>query len=315
MESLSGFLPAIVTPLSSARKLDVPSLKRLIKHMFDKGAHGLYVGGNTGEGYVLDPDVRKTLAEVCITECKNAKKAAVIHVGHPRTSVAIDLARHAKEAGATAVSSMPPFIGSVKFSDVEFFYQELAKISAPTPVIAYHIPSVTKMQMTTSELCTLLDIEGVVGFKFTDSDLYKLERTLAARPDAIIFHGMSTVQVPALLYGAVGGITGGGGNLTPELMVSIVNAVEVGNVKDAMVMQRSFNSVQGMLYGPFASKMVATFKAILVWQGVISCAVMVQDQHLSPAEILSLKTTVSGIPELKDFLPNLEADIYTELAA
>lgn len=247
---------------------------------------------------------------MCVAEGVKAGKAVVVHIGHPQTSVALELAVHARDAGATAVSSMPPFVGGATFAVVEAFYKKLAAAVAPLSVVAYHIPTVTKMQMSTAELCKLLDIDGVVGFKFTDPDLYKLERTLAARPDAIIFHGMSTVQVPALLFGARGGITGGGGNIAPQWMVQLGTAVAGGDYAEAMRLQRAFNSVQETLYGPFSHKMTASFKAILVWQGVISSGKMVQDPHLTTDEIKQLRTLLAELPEISKSLTHLDAHIY-----
>lgn len=43
--SLNGFLPAIVTPLNAKGDVDVPSLERLVRYMFEQGVDGLYVGG------------------------------------------------------------------------------------------------------------------------------------------------------------------------------------------------------------------------------------------------------------------------------
>ena len=65
--------------------------------------------GNTGEGYILDVAERRTLTEVCVDECSKASKCSIIHVGHPDTPTALALGVHAKEAGADAISSMPPF--------------------------------------------------------------------------------------------------------------------------------------------------------------------------------------------------------------
>ena len=65
--------------------------------------------GNTGEGYILDVAERRTLTEVCVDECSKANKCSIIHVGHPDTPTALALGVHAKEAGADAISSMPPF--------------------------------------------------------------------------------------------------------------------------------------------------------------------------------------------------------------
>ena len=53
---------------------------------------------------LLDEATRKQLTEVCVAEAKKATGLAmiVVHVGHARTDVALELALHAKEAGASA---------------------------------------------------------------------------------------------------------------------------------------------------------------------------------------------------------------------
>jgi hypothetical protein len=42
--------------------------------------------------------------------------------------------------------------GGVSFADVQQFYRDLAAAVSPLPVVAYHIPAITGMQMTSSQL-------------------------------------------------------------------------------------------------------------------------------------------------------------------
>eukprot|EP00039_Didymoeca_costata_P015728 m.272527 g.272527 ORF g.272527 m.272527 type:complete len:317 (+) comp16274_c0_seq1:150-1100(+) len=293
-DKATAFIPAIVTPLTPARKLDEESLKSLIAVMFAGGCKGLYVAGNTGEGMALDDDTRMRLTEVCVAEAKKSSQepsktpAVIVHVGHARVEAALAMARHASSVGAHAVSSMPPFAGSSKnFTNIKQFYEKLAEAASPTPVIAYHIPGVTGVNLSSSQLCELLEIPGVVGYKYTDNDLYKMECVLAAKPEAFMLHGMSTIQVAALQYGARGGITGGGGNLAPNVMCDLHSAYAAGNLEDAMRLQKKFNRIQEKLYGPFTKKMVHSFKVFLHSKGHIACHNMAQDEELSTEEVAS----------------------------
>ena len=45
----------------------------------------------------------------------------------------------------------------------------------------------------------------------------------------VMLHGFSTLQVPAMVMGATGGITGGGGNLFPGLMAKLKRAMDDGD--------------------------------------------------------------------------------------
>ena len=59
-------LPALVTPLTAAGQLDVPSAERLINHLYERSVGGLYVTGSTGEGIYLDFAVRQKIVELAV---------------------------------------------------------------------------------------------------------------------------------------------------------------------------------------------------------------------------------------------------------
>lgn len=299
------FIPAIVTPLNEKKELDVESLKKLVAYMFGAGSAGLYIGGNTGEGMVLDVATRKALAEVCVDEAKKVVKEGkpcitIIHCGHPMSSVAMELAAHAKSIGATSVSSMPPYVGCTKtFDVVKEFYTRFCAAAAPLPVVGYQIPTITGVNLNTAQMGELMEIDGFCGFKYTEGDLYKLECLMAKHPNTVMLQGLSTTQVGAVLYGASGGITGGGGNLMPATLCLLHKAMAAGDIAKAMEYQKAFNRVQETLYGPFAKKMVATFKHYLMKKGIIANSIMVEDPSLTEEEVASFEAACASC----DFRP------------
>ena len=42
-----GIWPAMLTPFDAYGDVDLPALDRLVDHLIDEGAHGLYVCGST----------------------------------------------------------------------------------------------------------------------------------------------------------------------------------------------------------------------------------------------------------------------------
>lgn len=47
--NLKGVMPALLTPFDNQQKLDIESLRRLVRFNIGQGIDGLYVGGSTGE--------------------------------------------------------------------------------------------------------------------------------------------------------------------------------------------------------------------------------------------------------------------------
>jgi N-acetylneuraminate lyase len=264
LASPNRIIPALVTPLTPSGDLDEKSTERLINHLYQKGVGGLYITGSTGEGIYLDCGIRRRIAEIAVNNSKG-KGNVIVHVGAIQTAMAIDLADHAAKIGADAVSSIPPFAGGYSWADVHNFYTELARESK-LPVIAYYIPGLTRQQRSLDELASLLSIPNIGGYKFTDYNLYTMQRLLTRfKSDQIIYNGPDEMLAFGLQFGAHGGI-GTTYNVMPELIVKIAQLTRDGRFPEAVATQIKANEVIEPL---IACHGVASTKQILVWQGLI----------------------------------------------
>jgi N-acetylneuraminate lyase len=257
-------LPALVTPLTPAGQLDVASLERLIGHLYQQGVGGLYVTGSTGEGIYLDFQVRKQIVEIAVALSKG-RGLVVVHVGAIQAVMVRDLAEHAASAGADGVSSIPPFAGGYSWGEVHDFYAGLASASQ-LPVIAYHIPSLTGQRWSLEQLTSLISIPNVAGYKFTDTNLYIMQRLLARfRHDQIMYNGHDEMLALGLQFGAHGGI-GTTYNFMPELILQVARHCREGRFSEAVGVQGKANEI---IEAILASHGLAATKQILYWQGLI----------------------------------------------
>ena len=106
---LHGLVAATHTPLHADGSLDldkVPAQAAILKR---QGVTGAFIGGSTGEGVSLTIDERKKLAEAWESAAPAHSLKLVVHVGHTSSAEASDLARHAADHGADAISTMAPF--------------------------------------------------------------------------------------------------------------------------------------------------------------------------------------------------------------
>jgi N-acetylneuraminate lyase len=264
LASSNRILPALVTPLLPSGQLDEKSTERLIGHLYDKGVGGLYITGSTGEGIYLDPAIRKRIAEIAVS-LSTKRGNVIVHVGAVQPAMAIELANHAATIGADAISSIPPFAGGYSWAEVHSFYSALAR-SSKLPVVAYYIPGLTGQPRSIDELASLLSVPNIAGYKFTDFNLYTMQRLLTRfDPDQVMYNGPDEMLAFGLQFGAHGGI-GTTYNVMPELILQIARHCADRQYEQAVAVQKQANEVIEPL---IACHGVASTKQILVWQGLI----------------------------------------------
>lgn len=234
--NLKGIMPAIISPCNEKDVFLEDIYSKLATSFYREGVDGLYVCGFTGDCFNMRLEERKRAAELAVAVSKQSKGKVIVHVGTPNSRDSMELAEHAAGAGADAVSCMPPT--NRNQAQLQQYYQDVAK-AAGIPVLIYHIPALTNQNLSLESLLQLLDIPGVVGLKFSDSNLFLLKRLLLAKPDVLIFNGNDELQCAAQMYGANGGI-GMTYNLFPKLFVGIYKAVEARNFSRALDLQHAY---------------------------------------------------------------------------
>jgi N-acetylneuraminate lyase len=265
VSSPNRILPALVTPLTAEGQLDAASAEKLIDHLYAKGVGGLYVTGSTGEGIYLDFDTRRKLVELAVGMSRG-KGQVVAHVGAIQASQAFELAQHAARTGADAVSSIPPFAGGYSWDEVYAYYSRLCQTS-PLPVVAYYIPGLTGQAWSLERLATLISLPNLAGFKFTDTNLYVMQRLISRLgPQQVMYNGPDEMLALGLAMGAHGGI-GTTYNFMPELILRVAKLCSSGQITEAVAVQKQCNDVIEAL---LAFQGLAASKQILYWQGLIA---------------------------------------------
>lgn len=256
---LHGILPAILTPLNAEGRVNLASYSKLVERLYAKGVHGIYVAGQTGEGLLLPMDERMQLAEVSRAESASDKQV-IVHIGAHRIAEAVELAKHAQRIGVSAVSSLPP-VGSYSFAEIKEYYQALASAS-DLPFLVYFFPAFAPVITSVDQILELCEIPNVVGLKFTDMNLYRLERIKAN--GKVIYNGHDEVLAAGLLMGADGGI-GTFYNLVPEMFLEIYSSIQAGDNARAMNVQQRVNElIELTLRFPA----MGAVKRMMTWAGV-----------------------------------------------
>ena len=97
------------TPFDSSGEIDEASLRREVRFCLDCGAHGLVAPVNASEFSSLSDAERKRVVEI-VAEENAGRIPFVAGISAVSTQVGIELARHARSAGADALFAMPPYV-------------------------------------------------------------------------------------------------------------------------------------------------------------------------------------------------------------
>ena len=292
---LEGIIPAVASPCDEHDIFLEDTFTRLIDTLYREEIRGLYVCGNTGDGCKMRLEERKRAVEIAIDRSRTHGGMVVVHVGSAtNTREAVELAEHAAAAGAAAISSLPP--ARCNQAQLVQYYTDIARESQ-LPTLVYHIPIITGLDLTVDELTELLDIEGVVGLKLSDYDLYLMERLASGPHRAFIYNGNDQVFAAGLLMGARGGI-GSFYNVMPGHFVGIHEAMGRSDLETARRLQSEVNCVIqiGLGYGGQAG-----MREILRLQG-IDCGPLAPPTELVDAEgsaRLRAELDASGVPILE----------------
>ncbi len=261
ISEIKGVIAAMITLFDENENVDVKRTEALVDFLIDKGIDGFYLTGSTGEGFLMTGEERKLVVETVINRVAG-RKPVIVHVGDIGTKKSIDLARHAYEAGADAVSSVPPFYWKFNAEDIYNYYKDISE-ATPLPMIIYNVPLAGLMG--TDLLLKLSELENIKGLKFTGKDhdqMSHLKEVLGK--DFMIYSGCDEMAFSGLSVGT-DGIIGSFYNVMPELFKSIYSCVENGDLKEGVRLQKIATEI---ILEAVKYDYLALMRNMIAWQGV-----------------------------------------------
>lgn len=240
-----GVFPALITPFNADNKIDVASFKNVVEYVEKGGVAGVVACGTTGESATMSTLEHMDLIDLTV-DC--SKTTVIAGTGSNNTTEAVELTRHAYDAGADAVLIISPYYNKPNNAGLIAHFSSIAR-SADIPVILYNVPSRTGQDMPLEVITELAKIENIVGIKEASGNPVKVSRIIenTMDDDFVVLSGEDGLTLPLMCMGAVGVISVVA-NVVPEKMVDLVNAVQNNDLQTAKALHYELAPLTRVLF-------------------------------------------------------------------
>jgi dihydrodipicolinate synthase/N-acetylneuraminate lyase len=217
---LSGAYAASITPLrEGGNSLDGDAFEPLVDFLAAAGLDGLLACGTTGEGILLAGEERRRALELFL-EAAGGQIRVMAHCGAQTTAETSELAAHAAQAGAAAVSVIAPPYFAFDEPSLLAHFESAAAACAPLPFYVYEFADRSGYPVSPAVIDRLRErASNLVGLKVSDAPWERFERYLLEGLD--VFVGPEALIHRGLESGAVGAISGLAAAF-PELVARLV---------------------------------------------------------------------------------------------
>jgi dihydrodipicolinate synthase/N-acetylneuraminate lyase len=261
---IAGVIVALHTPLTPAGEIHEEALRAHLEWMVQTGIHGIFPCGTMGEGIALSDAQRKRVTEIGVDQLKG-RIPLMPQVTTNNTAGCIELARHAQEKGADAISVIAPYFYPSDGAALEAFFTQIAAAVPGLPVYLYNNPGRSASGISSSLVGKLAKkVKNIAGIKDSSKDLILFQEYVEVGGEnfACII-GTDGLVYPAMMVGAVG-VVSAVANPFPELMVALNNAVLAKQYERARRLQLLVNQLRVVLkIGPY----LAGYKEIMRLRG------------------------------------------------
>lgn len=298
MKKMYGVNVPISCPFLPNGEVDYDGLRSLCDFLVEKGIHGLYPNGSTGEMCYLNLEERKKILEVTV-ETVNGRCGVFSMVGANSTRDSIELARHAEKAGADGIGIVTPYYFKLDEQElINFFCTVADAVSPDFPCYLYGIPQLAGNDISVDLAAKLYAMRpNIVGIKYSYPDSIKMLHFLdIGDGDFSVLTGPEELFY-ALLASGGDGVISGSSNVIPEQFVAIYDAFKRGDYSEAARLQAETNRILAVLN---RHNHMAAYKIGLVERGIIKNKTMCKPlREMSEEEENALLSELKGLDYLK----------------
>ncbi len=244
----------LITPVDDQDRIDEPALRAVVDYVIDGGVHGIFIGGSTGEGPLLETSEWVRMMQVCFDQTRG-RVPLWAGVMEDSTRRAIEKVRIVRDLGySTYVATASYYVPTHAASEHLRHFGTIREAVPDMEMVVYNIPPCTGSCLS---LDTMLDMarRGWIRFVKDSSNRKDLTIPLIEQGRDIglgVFVGSHEMTEETMLLGA-DGIVPGLANFEPYTLVEAYDAGVAGDRKRLSVAQRRIDFLVGELVTGYTS--------------------------------------------------------------
>lgn len=237
---------AIVTPMFEDGSVNYDVLGQLIEYQIENGTDAIISCGTTGESATLDNQEHCDVLSYTIKKV-NGRVPVVAGTGSNDTRYAVELSRHAQEAGADALLMVTPYYNKTSQTGLINHYHYVAD-RVDVPIILYNVPSRTGCNIQPTTYVELAKHPNIVATKEASSDISSIAKTISlCGDDLAVYSGNDDQVIPILSLGGKGVISVFS-NIYPQKMHQICAEFFNGNTEKSRDMMLHYLDLMNGLF-------------------------------------------------------------------
>ena len=241
-----GSMVAMATPMLDDGTVDTAALADLVEFHVESGTDAIVAVGTTGESSTLTVPEHASVVKQVVT-LVNKRIPVIAGTGANATAEAIELTKHAKEAGADACLLVTPYYNKPTQEGLYQHYKAVANAVA-IPQILYNVPGRTALDMRPETTARLSTIANIIGIKEAYGEVSRIKALLdVCEPGFMIVTGDDSTAMESILAGAHGDISVTA-NVVPREMHEMCKAARAGDRATAEAIEARISDLHSVLF-------------------------------------------------------------------
>jgi len=230
-----GAYTAIVTPFNRDGSVDFGKLRDLIELQIKNGIDGIVPVGTTGESPTLDYEEHEKVVEASVETARKRIKV-IAGTGANSTREALELTKHAKEAGADGTLQVTPYYNKPNQTGLIRHFSAVADLGLPT--MLYNIPGRTGREITVDTVVELSKHPKIVAVKEAGGSVDRVSQ-IVTRCKIEVLSGDDSLTLPMMVVGGVG-VVSVASNVAPKAVADMVHAALKGQWPEARALHQKY---------------------------------------------------------------------------
>jgi 2-dehydro-3-deoxy-D-pentonate aldolase len=236
--TLRGIFTPNLVPYDDRGEIHEAELRKYVDWLIERGVHGLYPNGSTGEFTRFTPEERRRIVAI-IADQTRGRVPILAGAAEANARETLKACEYYYELGVRAVAIVAPFYYKLSPASVYAYFKEIGQ-NTPIDVTLYNIPMFASPIDVPTVQRLADECEKVVAIKDSSGDIPHMIRMIQAvrpnRPEFSFLTGWDAALMPMLLVGCDGGTNASSG-VVPEVTRKLYDLTLAGRLDEARQIQ------------------------------------------------------------------------------